>query len=103
MRVTLWIGLALTLFASVASARSSEESSLRCSGGLVEIGDPEYELREKCGPPRAVEAGDAGPVLIYDFGPTTFVYSVYLSDGKVARIQSGDYGTEATPPRTRSR
>ena len=99
MRVALWIGAALVLIvAGSASAENTQVSSFQCGGGIVKVGDPEYEVKEKCGTPTSVQAGDSGPILIYDAGSTSFVRSVYLSGGKVTRIEHGDYGTAPPAP-----
>lgn len=98
MRVVIWVGAALLTVSGFARAENREESTFQCRGGIVRVGDPEYEVREKCGAPRTVGHGDSGPILIYDSGPTSFVRSVYVTDGKVSRIEGGDYGTARPAP-----
>jgi hypothetical protein len=69
-------------------------SSLRCDGGIIAPGDSEQSVRDKCGEPQKVFQPDPrDPVKwVYDFGGTRFKYYVSIVNGKVERIQSGEYG-----------
>jgi hypothetical protein len=110
----------IAVFASLVhvSATAASESSLRCAGGLVGLGDATIDLLGKCGAPalrepRVDEAwvafGGGGSsvqrrVLLaverwtYDFGPQRFLMFVTLEMGKVVGIERGGYGYAEAPP-----
>jgi hypothetical protein len=77
----------LMVFTTVVLALD-DVSDMRCNGVIAEIGDQQYELQQKCGPPTATE--ENGQVWIYDRRPDGFVYTVTFADGQVERIQVGD-------------
>ena len=68
----------------------ADQSSLRCSGGVVAIGDREREVQEKCGDPLEVaHRQDFGPIWIYHFGQQDrFMYYLAFLHGKLQRIAS---------------
>jgi hypothetical protein len=89
---------ALGLAAPVASA-----DSLRCDGGIVEVGDSKLDLFAKCGEPTLQEAEplavtsleDLGLLVerwTYNFGPNRFIQIVSLQGGRVISIEQGSYG-----------
>ncbi|ABS26882.1 DUF2845 domain-containing protein [Anaeromyxobacter sp. Fw109-5] len=98
---------------AVATASRAAETSLRCDGGIVSLGDSELDLRGKCGEPalrhsrteeratvaREEDRGGSGVRVAatvrawtYDFGPQRFLYVVTLEGGKVVGIERGGYG-----------
>jgi len=92
-----------------SSQAGATESTLRCKGGVVSLGDATIDLLGKCGPPTlreplVDEGGYASRVgysplrqsifvaaerWSYDFGPRQFQMFVVLEAGKVARIETG--------------
>lgn len=98
------------LAVSLASPARGSESSLRCDGGIVSVGDSKLDLLAKCGAPSLAErSGDAVAVLqggvglerhlfvnaehwTYDFGRNRFIYVVTLVRGKVTAFERGGYG-----------
>ena len=67
----------------------ADQSSLRCSGGVVAIGDSRRDVQEKCGEP--LEIGyrqDFGPIWIYHWGQGRFMYYLAFLYGKLQRIAS---------------
>jgi hypothetical protein len=79
---------AMVLAGSAAEVHARNDiSNMRCSGVIAEIGDEQFEFRQKCGPPTATE--ENGQVWIYDRRPGDFIYYVTFADGKVERIQTG--------------
>jgi len=60
-----------------------------CDEGVVNIGDTDADVQEKCGEPREVLRPDSqDPVKwVYDLGGT---YYVSIVNGKVERIQVGE-------------
>ena len=101
-----------------ASALAGSDSSLRCAGGLVALGDATVDLLGKCGAPtlrearadevwvsaRATDAAVKRTVLVtverwtYDFGPQRFLMFVTVEGGKVVAIARGGYGYARSDP-----
>jgi hypothetical protein len=77
-----------------------DKSSLGCSDGIVNMGDTESEVIEKCGEPTRKERSSPSDhftlpepnIWVYDFGSSSFVYYLTFTRGKVERIQTGGYG-----------
>ena len=104
--------LLVVSLAAIVPRAGASETSLRCDGGIVSLGDRKLDLLSRCGQPTLeeppagvqirVETPHAGPVSIvrtvvverwsYDFGPQRFVAVVELRDGKLARVERGGYG-----------
>lgn len=112
--------LAAAFFLAVvpAVAAAGSDSSIRCAGGLVALGDATVDLLGKCGEPTLREGhADLYSVVYhtasgaparatavgierwtYDFGPQRFVVVVTVTAGKVTAIENGGYGyTKAEP------
>jgi hypothetical protein len=86
--------------------------SIRCSGGIVSVGDSKIDLLGKCGQPalREIRHGERSRFVYglqsaggrrvdvsvetwsYDFGPRQFIQIVTLENGRVAAIERGSYG-----------
>jgi hypothetical protein len=77
----------------------------RCPGGsLISIHDRISEVSRKCGPPTVVgrrqELRNRGYALenieieewTYNYGPTSFMIYLTFENGKLTRIESGEYG-----------
>lgn len=71
-----------------------DTDSIQCDGGIVERGDSEDAVKEKCGNPVKVLRPDPQEpaIWVYNFGPTQFVYHISMVNGAVERIQTGSYG-----------
>ena len=112
---------ALSLWIVAAPARAD---GMRCGSRLVSNGDSTYEVRTRCGEPRdamrrtetrterrrvrvACGQGEArcdrvqeisAEVVVdewtYDFGPQRFVHYLTFLDGKLARVETGSYGSD---------
>ncbi len=117
--------LASIAAALLASGAASAESSIRCEGGIVAIGDTRLDLLAKCGAPtlseaRLLERGEwlaaegANAVTslrarttverwTYDFGTGRFIQVVALEAGKVKAVERGGYGYAKAPSRDRPR
>lgn len=83
----------LIIFANKSYAIDSwslaDQSSYRCPGGVVAIGDLDRAVQEKCGDPLEVTSGeDKGPIWIYHFGQDRFMYYLEFVFGKLQRILS---------------
>ena len=67
----------------------ADQSTLRCSGGVVATGDSDRSVLQKCGEPLAVESKqDYGPIWIYNIGQGRFMYYLAFQFGKLQRIVS---------------
>ena len=105
------VHLVLVALGTAPIARAAE-SSLRCDGGIVQVGDAKLDLLGKCGAPalRDARPTSRGAVILeggrvalestaatseewtYNFGPRSFLMRVTLEGGKVVEIQRGGYG-----------
>jgi len=67
----------------------ADQSSLRCSGGIVATGDSDRTVAQKCGEPLDVQSKqDVGPVWIYNIGQSKFMYYLAFQNGRLQRIVS---------------
>ena len=101
IRNMLYVAVAfalLTVFAEKSNSidfRSlADQSSLRCSNGVVAIGDLDRDVREKCGEPLQIgRRQDFGPVWIYNEDQGNFMYYLAFLNGNLQRI----VGTPCSP------
>lgn len=104
--------LAALLVAVLHTAVSAQEAgSMMCRNGIVSRGDTIPEVVKKCGPPtfafqreqtevdlkrRHSGVRTIRKILIddwtYNFGPNEFMYQLIFENGRVARIESLDWG-----------
>jgi hypothetical protein len=61
---------------------AEEASTMMCDEGVVNIGDADVDVQEKCGEPNSQSMNK----WVYDFGPSEPVYTVIFKEGKVVRI-----------------
>ena len=67
----------------------ADQSSYRCSGGVVAIGDLDRSVREKCGDPLEIKRiQDHGPIWIYYHEQANFMYYLEFLNEKLQRIVS---------------
>ena len=67
----------------------ADQSSYRCSGGVVAVGDLDRDVREKCGDPLEIgRKQDYGPIWIYYEDQANFMYYLAFLNGKLQRIVS---------------
>lgn len=86
-RKIYFIGLLFVVMAlgsTTAVLAAEEASSMMCDDGVVDIGDTQADVREKCGEPNSQSMSK----WIYDFGPSEF-FTVIFKEGKVLRILEG--------------
>ena len=99
-KTLFWVGI-LALFIifpgtsySINFNSLADQSSYRCSGGVVGIGDSDIEVRGKCGDPYMIgRKQDFGPVWIYYEDGSNFMYYLPFLNGKLQRI----VGAPCTP------
>ena len=95
-RNTLNLGLILALlwfFSIPAHAvdifNLDDQTTLRCRGGVVALGDSDRAVLQKCGQPLEVQSKqDYGPIWIYNMGQSKFMYYLAFQFGKLQRIVS---------------
>jgi len=94
IRNMLILGTALTLLfifgdnSHAIDFRSlADQSSYRCSEGVVAVGDLDRNVREKCGDPLEIgRRQDFGPIWIYYEDQAKFMYYLAFLNGKLQRI-----------------
>ena len=65
----------------------ADQSSYRCSEGVVAIGDLDRSVREQCGNPLEIDRKqDYGPIWIYYHDQSNFMYYLEFVNGKLQRI-----------------
>ncbi len=65
----------------------ADQSSYRCSDGVVAIGDLDRSVREKCGDPLEIgRRQDSGPIWIYHKSQGNFMYYLVFLNGRLQRI-----------------
>ena len=101
IRYTLILGATLALLIILVDESHSidfhnlaDQSSYRCTGGLVAVGDLDRDVRKKCGDPLEIgKRQDVGPIWIYYQGEGNFMYYLAFLNGKLQRI----VGTPCSP------
>ena len=82
--------LALVFGGQTPVFASEEASSIMCDGGVVNIGDMDVDVQDKCGQPNSQNMNE----WVYNFGPSQPVYTVIFNESsRVERIledQSGN-------------
>ena len=65
----------------------ADQSSYRCAGGVVSVGDSDRDVRGKCGDPLEIgRKQDYGPIWIYYEDQANFMYYLEVLNGKLQRI-----------------
>jgi len=96
--------MGIVALAAGAPAQAGETDSCICRNGIVSKGDLIVEVLKKCSQPAQKYQREETRILtrgisivtvdewIYNFGPNEFMYSLRFENGRVARIESLDYG-----------
>lgn len=98
------------LFAAASAIAYADDMPLRCNGGVVQVGDGEATVRQKCGPPyKSARANlmsqtirghevQLAPIMkwYYNLGSADYIYVLTIQDGKVTDIVTEGRGF-ATP------
>lgn len=79
-RMLLFAGLLVSTFSHTLPVSAA---SMRCGSDIVNVGDLEFEVLRKCGPP-IYKQGDH---WVYDLGPGNFLKIVVFGLGKVLFIK----------------
>jgi len=83
----VWLIAALSV-PGEAQTFLSDSSQIRCSGGIVSIGDDAYVVQEKCGEPFRTFLKDGNKIWVYNFGQGRSVYYFQIFRESLRRIQS---------------
>jgi len=69
---------------------SNEHSSIRCTDGIVEVGDQQQRVLDQCGDPVAIAPGDSDSynIWVYQVGASKFMYYLGFLDGQLEKIVS---------------
>ena len=79
-----WLCLVMVFGSSTAGLAAEEASTMMCDEGVVNLGDTDADVQEKCGEPNSQSMDK----WIYDFGPSEY-FTVIFKEGKVVRILEG--------------
>jgi hypothetical protein len=121
-RLCLLVFVALLVHLWLHTDVTAGETTLRCGGGLVSIGDTTAEVFEKCGEPTNESKWEEGhntyisqiydyekeryqlpelikgPILMelwtYDFGSNKFIRYLHFANGRLIRIEMGEKGSK---------
>ena len=89
-RIAYFIGLAyLVMVFSGTVFAETEVSSIMCDNGVVNIGDMNVDVQDKCGQPDSQTMNE----WVYKFGPAQPVYTVIFKEGQVVRILEDEGGS----------
>ena len=76
--------LVMALGSPICILAAEETSTMMCNEGVVNIGDSDADVREKCGEPNSQSMDK----WIFNFGPSEY-FTVIFKVGKVVRILEG--------------
>jgi hypothetical protein len=80
--------LVMALGSPIFIFAAEEASTMMCDEGVVNIGDTDADVQDKCGEPNNQGMNE----WVYDFGPSQPAYTVIFKEGKVARILESEGG-----------
>ena len=94
------------LFISISAVALADDMPLRCSNGMVQIGDDEGTVRRKCGEPYQVQRTNPksqtirghevtlSPIMqwSYNMGSADYIYNLTFKEGKVTDISTAGRG-----------
>lgn len=80
--------LAMALGSVLPIFAATDTSSMTCDEGVVNIGDADVDVQDKCGQPDTQSMNE----WVYNFGPSLPVYTVIFENGQVIRILESEGG-----------
>jgi hypothetical protein len=86
--LVILVSLALVFGGQAYLLAAEEASSIMCDDGVVNIGDMDVDVQDKCGQPDSQNMNE----WVYNFGPSQPVYTVIFNEGKVVRILEDESG-----------
>jgi hypothetical protein len=89
-RIAYFIGLIFLVMVFSGTVFAEEEaSSIMCDNGVVNIGDMNVDVQDKCGQPSNQTMNE----WEYNFGPAQPVYTVIFKEGQVVKILEDESGS----------
>jgi len=85
--VSVFLALILSFATTVFGAQ--EASTIMCDNGVVNIGDMDVDVQDKCGQPNSQTMNE----WVYNFGPSQPVYTVIFNEGQVVKILEDEWGS----------
>ena len=82
VHLIILVSLAIIFGGQAYLYAAEDASSMMCDEGVVNIGDMDIDVQDKCGVPDSRGMNE----WVYDFGPGQPVYTVIFKEGKVVRI-----------------
>lgn len=82
------VSLAVLLSSAPSVFAEEEATTIMCDNGIVNIGDMDVDVQDKCGQPDSQGVNE----WVYKFGPSEPVYTVIFKESKVARILEDEWG-----------
>jgi hypothetical protein len=83
--IVILVSLAVVFGGQAYLFAAEQASSIMCDEGVVNIGDRDVDVQDKCGEPNSQNMNE----WVYNFGPSES-YTVIFEGGKVVRILEGD-------------
>ena len=87
--IVILVSLAVVFGGQAHLFAAQEASSMMCDEGVVNIGDMDVDVQNKCGEPDSKNMNE----WVYNFGPAQPVYKVIFKEGKVVRILEDESGS----------
>lgn len=78
----------VTVFSHTGLAEETA-STIMCDNGMVNIGDMNVDVQDKCGQPDSQNPNQ----WVYNFGPGEPVYTVIFKEGQVVKILEDEWGS----------
>lgn len=89
-RIVYYIVLVfLAMVFSGTGFATEEASTIMCDNGVVNIGDMDVDVQDKCGQPNSQTMNE----WVYKFGPSQPVYTVIFNEGQVVKILEDEWGS----------
>ena len=69
---------------------SNDHFSIRCKDGIVQVGDQQQQVLDKCGDPVAIAPGDSNAynIWVYQVGASKFMYYLGFLNNQLEKIVS---------------
>ncbi len=90
VHLVVLVSLAMVFGGQANIFAAEEASSIMCDEGVVNIGDMDVDVQDKCGEPNSQNYEQNA--WVYNFGPSQPVYTVIFNEGKVVRILEDESG-----------
>jgi len=79
----------LVMLFSGTGFAEEQASTIMCDNGIVNIGDMDVDVQDKCGQPDTQQMNQ----WVYNFGPGEPVYTVIFKESQVVKIMEDEWGS----------